>query len=198
MREIKLSETNDKILEILKNSREIKLELCSGLKKGVNGWTTLDMNDISDLFWDLKTGIPFPDRSISKIYSSHFLEHLTFPEIKSLLNECLRVLKKDGVFSISVPNARLFISAYYNNDILFWEQLPLHYMPAFNNTSSLIDLVNYIAYMDGHHKYMFDEENLIKILTSSGFQQVCLRDFDPEIDSAERRHESIYAIGFSG
>ena len=50
-----------------------------------------------------------------------------------------------------------------------------------------------MAYMDGHHKYMFDEENLIHILKSKGFKNVHQRRFDPEIDRKERDFESIYA-----
>ncbi len=47
--------------------------------------------------------------------------------------------------------------------------------------------------MDGRHKYMFDEENLIHILTSKGFKNVHQRKFDPDIDLKERDFESIYA-----
>lgn len=66
------------------------------------------------------------------------------------------------------------------------------YKPAYNNTTK-IDYINYTAYMDGHHKYMFDEENLIYILESSGFRYAHLRAFEPNIDRKERDFESIYA-----
>jgi hypothetical protein len=52
-----------------------------------------------------------------------------------------------------------------------------------------------MAYMDGQHKYMFDEENLIFILKSKGFRNVKLRQFDPTLDLKERDYESIYAEG---
>ena len=45
----------------------------------------------------------------------------------------------------------------------------------------------------GFGKYMFDEENLIHILTSKGFRNVNQREFDPDIDLKERDYESIYA-----
>jgi hypothetical protein len=48
--------------------------------------------------------------------------------------------------------------------------------------------------MDGHHKYMFDEENLVYILISHGFKNVKVRDFDINIDMLDRDFESIYAI----
>jgi hypothetical protein len=50
-----------------------------------------------------------------------------------------------------------------------------------------------MAYMDGHHRYMFDSENLIVLLQKAGFRNVKLRQFDPEIDNLERDFESIYA-----
>ncbi len=66
------------------------------------------------------------------------------------------------------------------------------YPPAFNHTT-LIDYANFIAYMDGEHKYMFDEENLLHILKSNGFRNVRLRPFDPNLDLQERDFVSIYA-----
>jgi hypothetical protein len=67
-----------------------------------------------------------------------------------------------------------------------------NYKRAYNNTTR-IDYVNFIAYMDGLHKYMFDEENLLHILESRGFKNVHLRQFDPSLDSQARDFESIYA-----
>jgi hypothetical protein len=48
--------------------------------------------------------------------------------------------------------------------------------------------------MDNNHKHMFDEENLLAILTNIGFKKARLRDFDPGLDMEKRKHESIYAV----
>ena len=131
------------IAKLLKEKREIFLDVGAGAKRGENGWTTIDMNWSCDIFWDLRKGIPFPDSSISKIYSSHFLEHLTFKEGKRFLDECLRVLTTGAVFSICVPNARIYIDAYMANSDLD-RNLFLGYTPAYNSTTK-IDFINYIA-----------------------------------------------------
>lgn len=188
---IKQHMSQRQIGRILKERSEIFVELGAGNKKGVGGWVTVDISSNCDIFWDLRNGLPFPDESISKIYSSHFFEHLTFGEAQTLLDECKRVLIPGGTFSISVPNARLFIEAYMNSDSLD-ENLFFSHKPAYNNTTK-IDYVNYIAFMDGHHKYMFDEENLPCILTKKGFRNAHLRPFDPNLDVKERDFESIYA-----
>jgi hypothetical protein len=69
------------------------------------------------------------------------------------------------------------------------------YLPAFNNTSA-IDMINYIAYMDGHHKYMFDQENIIIILKKNNFINVSKRNFNDELDWNLRKDSSIYAVGY--
>ena len=181
-----------KIKNILSNKSTICVELGAGEKKGTGDWITLDMSTKCDVFWDLRNGIPFPDKSVKKIYSSHLFEHLTFNEGQLLLDECMRVLAPGGTFSICVPNARLYIEAYFKPDSIDKNKFFDH-KPAYNNTSN-IDAINYMAYMDGHHKYMFDEENLIQILKIKGFKNVKPRNYDPELDRLERDFESIYAI----
>jgi predicted SAM-dependent methyltransferase len=181
------------IKRLLNQKRMIFLEIGAGDKKGGNGWVTLDLTKRCDLYWDLNMGLPFPDNSVHKIYSSHVLEHFTFQEIQQLLHECLRTLVPGGGFSVCVPNARIYLSAYIKNENIDPDIFFVH-KPAFNY-SSRIDYVNYVAYMDGHHKYMFDEKNLVSILKTSGFKNVRLRELDSTIDLKVRDFESIYAIG---
>ncbi|MDB5115743.1 MAG: hypothetical protein JWQ79_1235 [Mucilaginibacter sp.] len=184
--------TKAKVNQILKAKTKIYLEIGAGNKKGKNEWITLDANKNCDLIWDLRYGIPFPDSSIEMIYSSHLFEHLTFKETAMLLQECRRALVPGGVFSICVPNARLYLESYVSRSNEFWASKPAYWEPAYNKTTG-IDYVNYIAYLDGEHKYMFDEENLLFILTMNGFKDAKLRDFDDKIDLLDRHHESIYA-----
>ena len=188
----RLAQSRRLIRRLQNSSLPIKLELGSGRKKGLNGWTTLDLAPGCDLYCDLARGIPFPDNSVVYIYSSHFFEHLTFKQTQVLLDECMRVMSPGGRFSICVPNAKLFLTAYVNNETL--DKQFLAWAPAHNNTTRM-DYVNYIAYMDGAHEYMFDGENLVHILKAKGFRNVRIRDFDEEIDLEGRRHESIYAEG---
>jgi len=92
-----------------------------------------------------------------------------------------------------VPNARFYIDAYLKGKP-FRDQSTL-WQPGICETGSAIDQLNYIAYMGGEHRYMFDEENLIRILRQNGFEQAELRSFDSTIDAPERDRDSIYAVG---
>jgi predicted SAM-dependent methyltransferase len=180
-----------KIRRILRERTEISIEVGAGNKRGQGEWVTIDMNDTCNVYWDLRKGIPFPDESVKKIYSSHFLEHLSFGEAQHFLDECRRVLVPGGQFSICVPNARIYLEAYVNGDLLDAGRFFGH-QPAYNHTTR-IDFVNYIAYMGGGHKYMFDEENLLYVLGARGFKHPRARQFDPTLDLLERDYESIYA-----
>jgi predicted SAM-dependent methyltransferase len=159
----------------------------------MDGWTSVDMNDNCALTLNLTAPIPFPDNSVNMIYSSHVLEHFKYPELIKLLEECLRILKPGGSFSASVPNARIYLEAYYNPEGFNAEKFCGH-KPAYHYNSK-IDYVNYMAYMDGHHKYMFDEENIVVILERAGFKHVGLRDFDKTLDFEVRDFQSIYVQG---
>lgn len=170
--------------------REIFLELGSGPKKGKNGWVTIDLWG-ADINHDLRKGIPLNDNSIDKIYTSHMFEHIPFKELKIFIIECFRVLKVGGELSVSVPNARLYINSYVKKEN--FRDPKNMYHPAIINTGSWIDQLNYIAYLDGLHHYMFDEENLINTLKLAPFSKVNLRNYDDNLDKSKRKLESIYA-----
>lgn len=177
----------------LSNHQYISLELGSGPKKGINGWTTVDLCG-SDINHDLRKGIPLPDGRVDRIYSSHMFEHIPYNELLKFINECHRVLKVGGVLSVCVPNSELYIQAYVKK-----ENSPIlaqGYEPARVDTGSYLDLVNYIAYMGGEHKYLFDNENLVNTLKKGGFNNANTRAFDPNIDLEIRRPISIYAEAY--
>lgn len=176
---------------ILESGKPIKIELGSAQKR-MEGWLTMDLDPNSDLCMDLSKPLPFPDNCVEEIYSSHLLEHFSFPDpMLNLLSECYRVLKPGGVFKIAVPDARIYIESYEKPDQFDPAKYCL-YTPAYHYHSK-IDFINYIAYMDGHHRYLFDNENLPIIIANIGFENVKLREFEPGLDLETRKHESIYA-----
>jgi SAM-dependent methyltransferase len=50
---------------------------------------------------DIRNGIEFPSMTVDYISASELVEHLEDP--KKFIDECMRVLKKGGVLSISTP-----------------------------------------------------------------------------------------------
>ena len=181
-----------KAAEFMKALSEINLELGAGPIKGKNNWITIDLCDGADINWDLNVPLPFPDESVSSIYSSHVLEHFFYSDLIRLLIDCKRVLKPGGSFSACVPDASIYVRSYMDADT--FDRSFLVYKPAVISDLKM-DVLNYMAYMDGHHRYMFDSENLLRVLTTAGFTDVRSRDFDPALDKFDRKYESIYATG---
>lgn len=169
---------------------KLLLELGSGAKRGVDGWTTVDVYG-ADISHDLRLGIPLPENSVDRIYSSHLLEHIPYQELLRFIDECYRVLKVGGEMSVCVPNAGLYIHAYASGRN--FRRPGEGYKAALVDTGSGLDQVNFVAYMAGQHHYMFDEENLVNTVKKSPFSVVELRDFDNSLDMEERRFESVYA-----
>lgn len=169
----------------------LRIELGAGGRK-LDGWVSYDMLPSSDIQGDInKWGIPFPDESVDEIYSSHVLEHFLFPtEMMPVLTECLRVLKTGGTMKIAVPDSTLYINGYLAKEFPYHIIEP--YPPAFHYRTP-IDSINYMAYMAGDHRHMFDLENLLAILTFAGFNHVQKRNFEAGLDIERRAPQSIYA-----
>lgn len=108
-----------------------------------------------------------------------------------MLTEIKRILKKGGTVSIIVPDASIYINSYcHGHDISLYigENNP------FLLFHSAISNISYIAYLNGEHKYMFDQNELLAILDFVGFSEAKKREFDDQLDSLIRHKESIYAI----
>jgi predicted SAM-dependent methyltransferase len=173
----------------LKTSRTniAQLEIGSGPAKR-EGWITLDMCKGADVIWDLRHKLPFDDSCFDKVYCSHVLEHFSYHDLQGLLREVHRVLRPGGQFLIAVPDASIYVDAYMGKrdvDVL------MQYKPAVASMKSM-DVLNYIFYMDGHHRFMFDAENLAFHCESVGFVGCASRSFDSSLDMAARDYESLY------
>lgn len=185
-----LIENNFRKISLLVSSGiPVKLEFGAGVSRGIEGWTYVDKTHNCDLVLDLAEKLPFPDNCVNEIYSSHLMEHFTYRELMVFLKECHRILAPDGMFSSAVPNARLFLESYGDSSVDI--NGVCKHNPALNGNSK-IDYINYIAYMDGYHKYMFDEENLPILIEDAGFSGVRLRDYNDFIDLKDRINISIY------
>jgi len=172
---------------------EIKLNLGSGPTNGTNGWVNVDLFG-ADINHDLTKGVPLADNTVDVVYSSHVFEHIPYQDLLHVIQEIRRILKPGGKLLVCVPNAGLYLRAYFRNEMFVnYDEM---YIPAAVNTNSKIDQLNYIAYLNGDHTFMFDEENIINILKMCDFNNVDFRDFNDEIDSLERDFESMYVQAF--
>lgn len=113
-------------------------------------------------FFDLRQDIPFSDQSVDVIYASHFLEHLTKLDGKRFLGGCVRVLKRNGLLRIAVPNLDTAMDMYKKGE-----------------TERMLDLFFYTSeHYDFHmHKYNYNFELLKSFLKEAGFTKVERKEY---------------------
>jgi predicted SAM-dependent methyltransferase len=172
----------------------IKLNLGCGpnLKPG---WVNIDLfHSPADLTLDLREPWPFPDQSVTYIYSEHVLEHFEFHrEVPHFLSEAKRVLCSGGTFDVGVPDSEWPIRSYGNAEDEYWRFVKNRWHPAWCDTQ--LDHINYHFRQDGEHKYAWDAETLARSLRQAGFAGVARREFDSRLDSESRRIGTLYMRG---
>lgn len=93
-----------------------KLHLGCG-NKFLKGYKHVDLLDLPHI--DYKTSIDdlsmIENESIDEIYACHVLEHTGRLKIDSTLKEWNRVLKKEGILRIAVPNFEAVVEEYLEN-----------------------------------------------------------------------------------
>jgi predicted SAM-dependent methyltransferase len=77
-------------------------------------WENIDLRPYSPhvKHIDIRKGLPYPRETFDAVYSSHLLEHLSQDQARSLLQEIKRVLKKDGIIRIVVPDLEAIARIY--------------------------------------------------------------------------------------
>lgn len=95
---------------------KLNLACCDSLKEG---YLNVDLNkDLPGVFPADARYLPFKDGSIEEIYASHFLEHLEIGDIKPCLLEWKRVLKKNGIIEVVVPDTKVIADRWLKATVL--------------------------------------------------------------------------------
>jgi predicted SAM-dependent methyltransferase len=175
----------------LRNQGRLKLHIgCSAkLKKD---WLNIDLCPQADMTLDMRERLPFSDDSCSIIYSEHFLEHLDYPDQANFfLKECYRVLEPGGLFSVGVPDTEWPIAEYAGQKMEGYFRIAKErWHPEWCETE--MEHINYHFRQGDQHRFAYDFKTLAKALARIGFQEIQRRDFDRELDSADRELGTLY------
>jgi predicted SAM-dependent methyltransferase len=138
------------------------------------GWLNLDCyppppaKNVEILTLDLRRGLPLTAGSVAAVFSEHFLEHLPFETVGSVvLPDIRRVLQPGGRLRIGVPNGEYFIDQYVayragTHDKVFQRA---------SNNKTPMTMLNEIAHGYGHY-FVYDFETMARLLTAAGFVNV--------------------------
>jgi predicted SAM-dependent methyltransferase len=135
-----------------------------------------------DVIEDVRTFLPrIPENSVAAIYTSHFLEHLPGSDVVEVLKHCYRVLKKDGVFEIIVPNFLCYLRHYIDNDQVFWEgrkkdKALTHQIIRGQSVEQPIQTMDLFfmsaIFLAGAHRFAFTPDSLRYLLNQAGFANI--------------------------
>ncbi len=166
------------------------------------GMVNVDVNPFvrSDVWLDLRKGLPFADGSVDAIYCCHTLEHFHEWDVRGILRECLRILKPGKGIRIVTPDLQKSVEAYLRGDREFFSGFPD------KRESMGGKLANHLLCRD-QHRLVFDFGFWSEILKSEGFEPV--RECSPHrseiFPAAElpifeyekpERHHSVFVEAF--
>jgi predicted SAM-dependent methyltransferase len=124
-------------------------------------------------------GLPFVDGSVSRVFLSHLLEHLFYPnDVQPFLAELQRVLAPGGRIRVVVPDIEQCLRAYAGNDDEFFRERREHW-PGGDAASTRLE--HFLAYAGAGpdpahifqaHKFGYDFETLARALARAGFVEI--------------------------
>ena len=97
----------------LAETREPRLHIgCAGHL--LEGWLNSDLHPRARniLRLDATRRFPFPDSAFVHAYSEHVIEHLSFSQAASMLDECFRVLSPGGKVRITTPDLSFLVDLH--------------------------------------------------------------------------------------
>ncbi len=148
-------------------------QLVLGTSRKIPHWLTFDIVPGADYLGDIaKLGL-FPNNSMTKVYASHVLEHVTCDDAKTSLQEIYRILKPDGEIFVAVPDLEN-MSQLFQGD---FSRLALDIV--FGVNRRLND-------WQPQHKYGYTRAILKQELEEAGFRDV--QNFEPFMDDTTQRH----------
>ncbi len=138
---------------------------CGGA--GEAGWINSDVKEGPqiDISSDIRKGLPLEEGSIDYAVSIHALQEIPYPDLIPVLQELLRVLKKDGVLRLGLPDLDLAIRAYMDQD-------PHYFVIPDDDAGNIgAKLVTQIVWY-GYSRTPFTFDFLRETLEKAGFRSV--------------------------
>jgi predicted SAM-dependent methyltransferase len=133
----------------------------------IDGMINVDVNPFtkSDLWLDLRRGLPFADGSVDAIYCCHTLEHFYEKDVRSIVRECHRILAPSAGIRIVTPDFEKAVKAYLRNDAAHFSDFP-------DKRESIGGrCINYLMCRD-QHRLLFDFGFWEEILKGEGFEKI--------------------------
>lgn len=142
----------------------MKLHLGCNHRDFGSDWVHIDGGDFPHLHSHDIAKLPFDDDTVDLIYASHVFEYFDREEAVDVLKEWRRVLKKDGILRLAVPD--MFKMMFYCLDNGYSVE---RFLGPIYGKMKMGDKTIY-------HKTGYDKQSLMYLLENNGFGHV--KDWD--------------------
>lgn len=149
--------------------------------KKFDGWLNVDLGGSAQVVWDLTKPFTWArGGDFDYVYSEHVLEHFPRATGLGILREAHRLMRTGGVVRISVPDLKNVVAMYCDESFLDGENIVADVIePTASEAVALFgssygtrgERLNVCMYGWGH-AYLYDEEDLIRLLEEAGFSDV--------------------------
>lgn len=147
--------------------KEIKLHLGCG-EINIPGFIHIDLDSYPHIDYqrDIRDLDIFNDDTVNLIYSSHSLEYFDRIEVKYVLREWRRVLKKKGILRLALPDFEAIVKVYEKYHDLDHQGIlgPLYGKWPYKTAGEKVDTF--------YHKTTYDFNSLKKVLEQAGFCKI--------------------------
>ena len=159
---------------------KMKLHLGCG-KRNIPGFINIDKNSYRHVHYkrDVANLKIFKSNCVDLIYASHVIEYFDQFEVIKVLKEWKRVLKKEGILRLSVPNFKSLIKVYNKT-----EKIEKIIGPIYGRHKQNRKVI--------YHKNLYDFKYLKKTLISVGFRSVKLFNWKKTFHSKYDDHSQAY------
>lgn len=155
-----------------------------------------------DRLHDLRRPFPYPANSVASIFSEHVFEHFTPSELKCVFQECYRILSPRGELVFSIPDflklthallqfeKKERISSFYKGEL---ERFDIRF-PHEDIRIENAYYFDHLIHQYGEHKFYYTFAVMKYLLKEVGFEIAVKRAWNKKIDSAERKHTSLFIL----
>lgn len=134
---------------------------------------------------DVVRGLPVPTGACTLIYSSHVLEHLTYPEVRVALRNVHSYLRPGGIFRFVLPDLEAMITAYLADqpDDRCERFVASLRMVGFARKTGIRGALHSILANSSHRSH-WDFDGMRSCLSQAGFRDVRRARFGDSADAA--------------
>jgi len=165
-----------------------KLHIGCG-KNILPGWVNADITPCSEVIVFLQWRLPFENESLSLVFSEHVLEHASLSVGRKHLREVHRTLRVGGTVRIAMPDLDDIVDCYRED----WRKAAWVNWPEFSFVQSRAEAIN-MAFREWGHQYLYNREEIVRLLTESGFKKIEFvkhgESTNPDLRGLETRADS--------